>query len=216
MDSPFWIYAIGLSAQVFYSGRILIQWFLSEKHKTVESPSLFWVFSIIGSMIMFLYGCLRNDFSIIFGELFTYYIYMWNIKAKGLYEKTPRIVPILQALIPVAALLFLMRDIPRFAETFLHNEDVPMRLLLFGVAGQVVFKSRFIYQWIYGVRHGESTLPLPFWIIAVAGSLMIITYGAIRHDWVLILGQFGIIASIRNIMISLKYDKNKPNGQETV
>ena len=78
------------------------------------------------------------------------------------------------------------------------------------------FKSRFIYQWIYGVRHGESALPLPFWIIAVAGSLMIITYGAIRHDWVLILGQFGIIASIRNIMISLKYDKNKPNGQETV
>lgn len=211
MDSPFWIYAIGLSAQVFYTGRIFVQWYLSEKHHKVESPSLFWVLSIIGSMIMFLYGCLRSDFSIIFGELFTYYIYMWNIGAKGLYAKVPGIVPVLQALIPVAAVVYLMRDIPRFAETFLRNDEIPMGLLLFGTAGQVVFKSRFIYQWFHGIRHKESELPLPFWIIAVVGSLMIIIYGAIRHDWVLILGQFGIVASIRNIMIALKYDKSNDN-----
>ena len=42
---------------------------------------------------------------------------------------------------------------------------------------------------------------------------MIITYGAIRHDWVLIVGQLGIIVSIRNIMIALKYDRK--NVQET-
>ena len=36
---------------------------------------------------------------------------------------------------------------------------------------------------------------------------MIITYGAIRHDWVLIIGQLGIFVSIRNIMIALKYDR---------
>lgn len=208
MDSPFWIYAIGFSAQLFYTGRILVQWYLSEKHHTVESPTLFWVLSIIGSMIMFLYGCLRNDFSIIFGELFTYYIYMWNISAKGGYDRLPRIVPVLQGLIPVVAVLILMHDIPRFADSFFRSEDMPMRLLLFGMAGQIVFKSRFIYQWIYSVHHKESVLPLTFWIIAVIGSLMIITYGIIRHDWVLVLGQFGIIASIRNIMISLKYDRN--------
>ena len=209
MDSPFWIYALGLLAQVFYTGRIVVQWYLSEKHRTVESPGLFWVFSIVGSMLMFLYGCLRNDFSIIVGELFIYYIYMWNIGAKGMYAKVPRIIPVLQALIPVAALLYLMRDIPRFADTFLRSEEVPLHLLLFGTVGQIVFKSRFIYQWIYSVRRGESALPLAFWIIAVIGSLMIIIYGAIRHDWVLILGQFGIVASIRNIMIALKYDKRK-------
>ena len=76
MDSPFWIYCIGLSAQIFYFGRIFVQWYLSEKNKRVESPALFWVFSTIGSMIMFLYGCLRNDFAIIFGEFLTFYIYL--------------------------------------------------------------------------------------------------------------------------------------------
>jgi len=196
-----------LCAQAFYFGRIFIQWYESEKHKTVESPALYWVFSTIGSMIMFLYGCLRNDFAIIFGEFVTFYIYMWNIKAKGLYDKLPRFVPVLQALIPVAALLILMHDIPRFASEFFQSDEMPLRLLLFGMAGQLTFKSRFIYQWVYSYRRHESRLPLGFWIIAVIGSLMIITYGAIRHDWVLILGQMGIFVSIRNIMIALKYDK---------
>lgn len=207
MDSPFWIYCIGLSAQIFYFGRIFVQWYLSEKNKKVESPALYWVFSTIGSMIMFLYGCLRNDFAIIFGEFLTFYIYMWNIKAKGLYDKLPRFVPIVQAMIPVAALFILMHDIPRFAEGFFKDEDLPLRLILFGMAGQFTFKSRFIYQWVYSVRHKESMLPLGFWIIAVIGSIMIITYGAIRHDWVLIIGQLGIFVSLRNIMIALKYDR---------
>ena len=207
MDSPLWIYLIGLSAQVFYTGRVFIQWYLSEKHGKVESPTLFWVFSIIGSMILFFYGWLRNDFSIIFGEFFTYYIYMWNISAKGLYARLPKIVPVIQALLPAVVLAALLKDIPHFTQTFLRNDDVPMGLLIFGTLGQTVYKSRFIYQWFYSVKHKESLLPLTFWIIAITGSLMIITYGAIRHDWVLIIGQFGIIASIRNIMISLKSEK---------
>ena len=215
MDSPFWIYCIGLSAQLFYFGRIFVQWYLSEKHKTVESPLLYWVFSAIGSMIMFLYGCLRNDVAIIFGELLIFYIYMWNLKAKGVYARLPRFVPYVQALIPVAAMLILMHDIPAFAESFLQRSDLPPGLMLFGMAGQLTFKSRFIYQLVYSVRHKESALPLGFWIIEVIGSLMIITYGAIRHDWVLILGQLGIFVSIRNIMIALKYDKDKRNAPKT-
>ncbi|MBQ6045331.1 MAG: lipid-A-disaccharide synthase N-terminal domain-containing protein [Bacteroidales bacterium] len=213
MDSPLWIYCIGLSAQIFYFGRIFVQWYMSEKNKRVESPTLYWVFSTLGSMIMFLYGCLRNDFAIIFGEFITFYIYMWNIKAKGLYDKLPRFVPYVQAMIPLAALLILMHDIPRFAENYFQHEGLPLRLILFGMAGQFTFKSRFIYQWVYSYRRKESTLPMGFWIIAVIGSIMIITYGAIRHDWVLILGQLGIVVSIRNIMIALKYGRK--NDKET-
>lgn len=203
MDSPLWIYCVGISAQVFYTGRVFVQWYLSEKHGRVESPALYWILSIIGSMILFFYGWLRNDFSIIFGEYLSYYIYMWNIKAKGLYAKTPKIVPIIQILLPVVVSIALFKDIPQFAQTFLKNDDVPLRLLILGTAGQFIYKMRFVYQWIYSVKKGQSLLPLSFWVIAIVGSLLIIIYGIIRHDWVLILGQFGIIASARNIMIGL-------------
>ena len=215
MTSPLWVYLIGFVGMALYGVRLFVQWYMSEKHKTVESPTLYWVFSAIGSMIMFLYGCLRNDFAIIFGEFLTFYIFMWNLKAKGVYGRLPRFVPIVQALIPVAALLILMRDIPEFAANYLRRDDVPLPLMLFGMAGLFTFKSRFLYQWIYSVRHTDSSLPRGCWIIAVAGSVMIITYGAIRHDWVLIVGQLGIIVSIRNIMIALKYDRKKISDAET-
>lgn len=213
MDSPFWIYAVGLAAQVFYTGRLLIQWYLSEKHKRVESPTLFWMFSLIGSVLMFLYGYLRNDLAIILGELFTFYIYMWNLHEKGSFAKTPKTIPWIVGMVPVVVIIALLYDLPSFSASFLRNEAIPPALLAFGTAGQLIFKSRFIYQWFYSVKHKESLLPLNFWIIAVIGSLMIIIYGAIRHDWVLILGQVGIIPSIRNIMIALKYDR-KGNAEK--
>ena len=73
------IYLIGLLAQVFFSARMLIQWILSEKYKKVVSPSLYWVFSLLGAYLLCIYGWLRNDFSIILGQFKSYYIYIWKI-----------------------------------------------------------------------------------------------------------------------------------------
>ena len=32
---------------------------------------------------------------------------------------------------------------------------------------------------------------------------MIIAYGIVRHDWVLAIGQFSIVFTVRNLMISI-------------
>ena len=74
------IFCIGLLAQACFSARILIQWFLSEKKHEVISPTLFWVFSLIGSYLMFYYGWLRNDFSIIVGQFISFYIYIFILQ----------------------------------------------------------------------------------------------------------------------------------------
>lgn len=204
MDSPLWIYLIGFSAQFFYTGRSIIQWYLTEKKGRIESPSLFWIFSIIGSTILFYYGWLRNDVSILLGEYLSYYIYIWNIRAKGLYESVPKFIPIVQALIPIALIPVVISGWSSFAADFLHNNMIPLWLILLGIAGQIVYKTRFIVQWLYCVKRGESLLPLLFWYFAMVGGLLIITYGIIRHDWVLVIGQVGIIPTIRNIMIGLR------------
>ena len=203
MDSPLWIYCIGFSAQVFFTARVLVQWYLSEKNRKVESPALFWIFSIIGSLILLFYGWLRRDLAIIVGEFISFYIYLWNLRAKGLFDRSSRLLPLLLSLVPFAALALMLRDFPSFSTDFFRSSEVSGALLVFGIAGQLVFKSRFLVQWFYSVRHGESSLPMVFWIISVAGSLMIIVYGLIRHDWVLVAGQIGIVASVRNIMIAL-------------
>ena len=209
MDSPLWIYCIGFAAQVFFAARVMVQWYLSEKHRKVESPMLFWLFSIAGSLILLYYGWLRKDLAILTGEFISFYIYLWNLRAKGLFDRVPRIVPALISLVPLAALVLMLGSPSSFSTDFFHNADVSGPLLVFGIAGQIVFKSRFIFQWFYSVRHRESSLPMIFWVISVLGSMMIIVYGLIRHDWVLVAGQVGIVASVRNIMIALAHARDE-------
>ena len=207
MDSPLWVYLLGLVAMGVYGSRILIQWYMSEKSHRVESPGIYWVLSSLGAVLLYVYGWLRKDLSIIVGESLGYYVYMWNIGILGLYKRVPRIVIILQALFPLVIIGLIIKDWTVFVETFLHNEYVPLGLLLFGIAGQVTYEIRSIYQLVYSVRRRQSVLQLGHWVLAVIGSLMIITYGLIRHDWVLAVGQFSIFFSIRNLMICLSSRK---------
>ena len=214
MTSPLWVYAIGFVGMALYGVRLFVQWYMSEKAHKVVSPGIYWVMSSIGAVVLYLYGWLRKDFSIIFGESIGYYIYMWNISIMGLYKKVPRFVVVLQALFPVVILGLMMRDLPAFTDSFLHNPDVPPELLLFGALGQCTYEIRSLYQLIYSYRRKESFLPLGHWVLAVVGALMIIIYGVIRHDWVLVIGQFGIVFSIRNIMIHLASTRQTQDGPD--
>ena len=197
-----WIYAIGFLAQLFFSARIVIQWVLSERAHRIVSPSAYWICSLAGSWLLFLYGWLREDFAIILGQLISYYVYLWNLNIKGIYGKIPRLARFVLVATPVAALAAIAGHADAFVDSFLRNEQVPLALLVFGSLGQAVFSLRIVYQWIYSARHGESSLPIGFWVMSLAGSAMIVCYGVARLDPVLILGQsVGFGAYARNLFI---------------
>lgn len=202
MKDSLFIYVIGFLAQIFFSGRILFQWVLSERAKKVVSPSIFWILSIAGAYLLCIYGWLRNDFSIILGQFLSYYIYLWNLNEKGIWKKLHGLLRILLILTPIVAGGFILWDTGHFVESFFRNEDVPLWLLVFGSMGQIIFTLRFVYQWAYSFNHKESLLPAGFWVISLVGSSAIVAYGCFRHDPVLILGQsVGFIAYFRNLMI---------------
>ena len=205
MDSPVWVYLIGFLGMALYGVRILIQWYLSEKAHRIVNPASYWVMSSVGAVVLYIYGWLRQDFSIIFGESVGYYIYMWNLSMMGMYKKCPRIIIILQALFPAVILGLMLSDFHAFVDGFLHNDAMPPALLAFGMLGQFTYEIRSVYQLVYSYRKKESLLPLGHWVLAVIGSLMIISYGLIRHDWVLVIGQFAVVFSIRNIMLHFAY-----------
>lgn len=218
---PAWaVLALGFTAQIFFSLRTLFQWYKSERAKKVVSPSAYWVLSVIGSYLFFIYGVLRNDFSIILGQLISYYIYLWNLDAKGIWKQLHIVLRTVLLLTPVAAVLLLLKDAAAFFQNFFRNEDIPLWLVIFGSAGQVIFTLRFVYQYFYSHRKHQSTLPMGFWAISLFGSSVIIAYGIFRLDAVLILGQsFGFVAYIRNIVIgfrdSCKTDREMPEtGKE--
>ena len=208
------VYALGFVAQGFFSARTIIQWVRSERARRIESPTVYWLCSIAGAWLLFVYGWLRDDFSIILGQIISYYVYLWNIGAKGLWRMVPAVLRMVLLFTPCVAVVMIFRDVRGFAAEFLHNGSVPMWLLLFGSVGQVLFTLRFIYQWLYSRRRGRSSLPLGFWIMSLVGSAIIVTYGAIRLDPILILGQaIGLVAYSRNIIIGLRTLKVVRNAE---
>lgn len=204
------VYIIGLIAQVFFSARMLVQWILSEKQKRVVSPVLYWLFSLIGAYLLCVYGWLRNDFSIILGQFISFYIYIWNLNDKGMWHRIPTLLRVILGLTPIVAALFVLNDFSAFVDSFFKDEDIPAWLIAFGSVGQVIFTLRFVYQWYYSRKVGESVLPVGFWIQSLIGSLMILTYAIIRLDPILILSQStGFIVYTRNIMLGRKANKTK-------
>ena len=72
----------------------------------------------------------------------------------------------------------------------------------FGLAGQMLFGSRFIVQWIASERKKTSHIPIVFWYLSLSGGIVTALYAIHRRDPVFIIGQSaGLIVYIRNLML---------------
>ncbi len=197
-----YIYIIGFLAQALFSARILVQWVLSEKAKRVVSPTIFWVLSIIASYLLFIYGWLRNDFAVMLGQVISYYIYIWNLNEKGVWRRSNLLLRLIIILTPIIGLSYILSDWDLFVQQCLNTPQISTFLVIYGSLGQVIFTLRFVYQFLYSKKHEQSILPAGFWTISLIGSTIIISYGILRLDPVLILGQsFGLAAYIRNLTL---------------
>ena len=188
------IYVLGFAAQGLFSARVLVQWIKSEKAGEVINPPSFWVLSLAASFLFFIYGWLRNDFSIMLGQIIGYYVYIWNIRKMRIFSSissTARYIlhALLAATPPVLTALFLFHHHDTVIHQLFENEDIPSFLIILGCTGQVIFSLRFLYQMIYSSVNGVSLLPKGFWILSLTGSSIIIIYGIIRLDPVVVIGQ---------------------------
>ncbi len=198
--SPTVVYSVGFIAQLFFTARMLLQWLTSEAAGRVVSPAAFWWLSLAGSFAMMAYGMLRSDAVIIIGQFPLYYIYFRNLVLQGVCFRNFFKMGFLIVLLPF---LFAVGFGIAFADPskpILSNDEISMPLLILGGVGTTLFFSRFLFQWIVSERSNRSILPLGFWLISLGGGVMLLTYGFLRHDPVLVIGQlFGSIVYLRNI-----------------
>ncbi|HKI90199.1 MAG TPA: lipid-A-disaccharide synthase N-terminal domain-containing protein [Draconibacterium sp.] len=196
----YFIYALGFLAQILFFTRTIAQWFKSEQEGEVISPVVYWQISLVGSILMLTYGILRNDFAIVIGQFLVYTIYIRNLQLKKAWQRMPWLSKILAIMIPLIYLGWLILS-GNFNSIF-KNEDVSVFWMIWGTTAQLIFISRFFYQWIYSEKEKESLLPLGFWIISTIGSLMIFTYAVSRLDPVLFAAHsLGLFVYTRNILL---------------
>lgn len=197
-----WIFAIGGIAQLLFSARIFIQWIQTEKARSVQSPVIFWQLSLVASLLLMSYGILRDDVVIILGQFISYFVYIRNLQLKNVWRHIPAAFRWFAFAFPLLSTGWIAFGDTHNWLSILYNKDVRGMLLVLGTVGQLIFATRFIFQWYSSEKRKESIFPPAFWIISIVGSFLIVVYGVFRHDPVLILGQAtGLIIYVRNLQL---------------
>jgi lipid-A-disaccharide synthase-like uncharacterized protein len=82
----FWL-VFGLCAQLLFAARFIVQWISSERAGKSVVPFAFWIFSMGGGLMTLVYGLVKREPVIIFGQGLATFIYIRNImlifKARG-------------------------------------------------------------------------------------------------------------------------------------
>lgn len=205
-----YITLIGFIAQSLFFSRFAIQLFVSEKARASLSPAIFWQLSMLACYLMMTYGFLRDDFSIIEGQLIAYFIYIRNLQLKKVWKSIPKILRQLLIITPIIAIGYGVWHYDEILKPLFYNPSIPLSWLLLGTVGQTIFASRFIYQWVYSEYKKESIFPLGFWVISILGSTIIIAYAIFAKDLVLLIGQgFGLFVYSRNFYLRTLENKAK-------
>jgi lipid-A-disaccharide synthase-like uncharacterized protein len=77
--------------------------------------------------------------------------------------------------------------------------------LAIGFAGNALFFSRFLVQWIASERAGRSYVPVAFWWLSIGGSLVLLLYAIHRRDPVFTLAFLpNCVVYVRNLMLIRK------------
>lgn len=82
-------------------------------------------------------------------------------------------------------------------ELYIQTKD-PWALV--GWAGQAIFGSRFIVQWLASERQKKSVIPVSFWYLSILGSLLLLAYGFYVKQPVYIAGYLlNSVVYVRNL-----------------
>ncbi|KAB8153047.1 lauroyl acyltransferase [Kordia sp. TARA_039_SRF] len=76
---PDWLLYLGIISQIIFTLRFVYQWIYSERKKESSLPLGFWMLSLLGASLIFLYAIFRKDPILIAGHTFGIITYIRNI-----------------------------------------------------------------------------------------------------------------------------------------
>jgi lipid-A-disaccharide synthase-like uncharacterized protein len=214
MTLDFWS-ILGFTAQILFTGRVIIQWVASERAKKSVAPPAFWWMSLVAACFMIFYSFVRtvdktlqtpNALPILVGTIVTLAPYIRNLMLSYHVKKKWHILSYFAS----GAILIICIII-------LANSKITVirtKWFFLGTAGSLIWFSRFLLQWYFAEKNKKSYFPLSFWYLSLSGITLLIIYTLAMKDPVYILGYiFNVIPIIRNIIL-IHRSENIKNNQE--
>jgi lipid-A-disaccharide synthase len=205
-------YPLGILASMFFSLRLLIQWFKSEKLGFSYVDETFWKLSLIGNLFLLVHYTIQGQYPFSLVQVANGLISWRNL---DLMTKKPpysllKTVLIFISVLLLSCLFFAVigaltntawMNIPRTSSSS-TVKDPGLLWHAMGFLGQGLFSSRFWLQWWASERNQKSELGLLFWWTSLVGSILSGVYFLKIHDVISFLGQFfGVIPYFRNLML---------------
>jgi lipid-A-disaccharide synthase-like uncharacterized protein len=86
-------------------------------------------------------------------------------------------------------------------------------IVIVGFVGQAVFFMRFLVQWVVSEKQKRSVIPVIFWYFSIGGAILLLIYGILDRDPVIVVGQsIGTFVYLRNLTFIAR---EKKETQET-
>ena len=99
------------------------------------------------------------------------------------------------------------------AELHAAIDGAPWYWLTLGFIGQVIFGLRFVVQWIATERRRRSVVPVAFWYLSLAGTIVLLAYAIYRVDPVFIAGfSLNMVIYVRNLYFIHRPGEDAPAG----
>ncbi len=74
----FWL-LLGLSGQIIFGSRFVLQWISSERAKKSYIPAYFWFLSLAGAVLLLIYAIHQKDLVFVIGQSSGFFVYIRNI-----------------------------------------------------------------------------------------------------------------------------------------
>lgn len=79
-------------------------------------------------------------------------------------------------------------------------------IYLVGFGGQLLFGVRITVQWLYSERAGRPVSPALYWQVSLLASFIVLVYGTLRKDPIIILGQIlSYYIYVRNLQLKQRW-----------
>jgi lipid-A-disaccharide synthase-like uncharacterized protein len=178
--------------------RIALLWWHAERTRTNQAPRLVWILSLAGSVLLGCYAYSRGAPVLLAGFVINGLIYSRNLRLEG--PESRKIPTFWAALLGAGALAVLVASGAAGAR-IMPTESLTW--IVIAVLGQGIWSSRFVVQWWQSEQRESSYFPPAFWLVSLAGNLLLLSYAIHLRDPVFMAGLvFGPVIQVRNLMIS--------------
>lgn len=107
-------------------------------------------------------------------------------------------------------------DLTHFRESVTSGSRVELPWVIAGLSAQGLFLLCLVGQWIATRRRGRMVLPAPLILLGIFGTLVLLIYASIRHDFVFVVGQLvNLLIGFRMLEIVAVVNEAPPRRDET-